>query len=216
VGSPLDALDREGVTALRAAVAQRDVDALRAVLDGRDLDPVLQHVGDGLLAVPDDPLTGNCPIRLRGRGLEGDAELVEALEGRADDLRPLPVHLEELASIMEGDPVQGGGRLDLVAERSRTGRLTRTRTSPSRTIAGCGCTRFARRVKRHGGLRGHGVRQHPRRPTRTSAPRPSCVRRFRDGLSVPEELTRFRLFTDERRRWRARTWLAGRGLRPGS
>ena len=44
-----------------------------------------------------------------------------------------------------------------------------------------------------------------------------AFRRFRDELSAyPEELTRFRLITDERRRGRARTWLAGRGLRPGS
>ena len=28
-------------------------------------------------------------------------------------LRPLPVDLEELAMILEGDPVHGGGRIDL-------------------------------------------------------------------------------------------------------
>jgi hypothetical protein len=28
-------------------------------------------------------------------------------------LRPLPVDLEELAGVLEGDPVQGGGRIDL-------------------------------------------------------------------------------------------------------
>lgn len=28
-------------------------------------------------------------------------------------LRPLPVDLEELAMILEGDPVHGGGRVDL-------------------------------------------------------------------------------------------------------
>ena len=50
---------------------------------------------------------------LARRGLEGHAELADALDGLPSELRPLAVGLEELASIREGDPVHGGGRVDL-------------------------------------------------------------------------------------------------------
>jgi len=40
-------------------------------------------------------------------------------------------------------------------------------------------------------------------------------RRFKDELAdVPDELARFQRFTDDRRRGRARQWLAESGLRP--
>ena len=106
--------DGDALRELRAAVAQKDVAALRAAVDGRALDAVLQLAGDGLLAKPDDPLARECAARLRRRRFEGDAELADALERHPRDLRPLAVDLEELASILEGDPVQGGGRIDLL------------------------------------------------------------------------------------------------------
>ena len=106
--------DGDALRELRAAVAQKDVAALCAAVDGRALDAVLQLAGDGLLAKPDDPLARECATRLRRRRFEGDAELADALEGHARDLRPLAVDLEELASILEGDPVRGGGRIDLL------------------------------------------------------------------------------------------------------
>ena len=51
-------------------------------------------------------------------GWEGDQELADSLEARLGTapsrlLRPLAVDLEELATVLEGDPIYGGGRIDL-------------------------------------------------------------------------------------------------------
>ena len=55
---------------------------------------------------------------LRQRDWAGDDELADQLDaklgsGPAPMLRPLPVDLDELADILEGDPLHGGGRIDL-------------------------------------------------------------------------------------------------------
>jgi hypothetical protein len=195
-------------------VARRDVAAIHAAVDGRDLDAVLQLAGDGLLADPADPLAPECAERLRRRGLDGDTELADALESRPSDVRPLAVDLEELASILEGDPVHGGGRIDLttgdvwhqspyddpvdddedrwlwVEAGSREGWWDMSEFAE--TIDDLA---LADRLQRA---------IHGRR----------AFRRFRDELAEhPDELTRFHLFADERQRGRARRWLAEHGLR---
>lgn len=211
--------DREALTELRAAVARRDVAAIRAAVDGRDVDAVLQLAGEGLLANPAHPLARECAERLRRRGLDGDAELADALETRPSDLRALSVDVEELASILEGDPVHGGGRIDLttgdvwhqspyddpvdeehaydedrwlwVQASSREGWW-----DMSEFTATVDDPALADRLQRA---------IHGRR----------AFRRFRDALADdPDELTRFHLFSDERQRGRARRWLADHGLRP--
>lgn len=211
--------DREALRALRAAIAQGDAAALRAALHGRDLDAVLQLAGEGLLATPHASLARDCAARLRRRGLSGDAELADALERRPTELRELAVDVEELASVTEGDPVQGGGRIDL-----RTGEIwhqsryddpedddalddgerwlwvTADSHDGWRDMA-----EFAETVT-DAALAGRLERAlHGRR----------AFRRFRDALEAhPEELTRFHLFAEERQRGRARRWLADHGLRP--
>src|SRR5437763_7273454 len=55
---------------------------------------------------------------VRQRGWDGDDELADRLEaqlgsGPAAILRALPVDLEELAGILEGDPLSVGGRIDI-------------------------------------------------------------------------------------------------------
>jgi hypothetical protein len=57
-------------------------------------------------------------LALRQRAWAGDADLADQLDaqlgsGPAPMLRPLPVDLEELAGILEGDPLNAGGRIDL-------------------------------------------------------------------------------------------------------
>ena len=57
-------------------------------------------------------------VGLRQRGWTGDDELADQLEaqlggGRAAMLRALPVDLDELAGILEGDPLSIGGRIDI-------------------------------------------------------------------------------------------------------
>lgn len=118
---------------LRGAVYRGDGPAVVTLLADPDRWPVhgLQLAGDGLLVALAGSVAGAAPLarrcveELRGRGWEGDDALAEALSaglGGAPTplLRPLPIDLEELASTLEGDPADGGGRIDL-----RTGEVWR-------------------------------------------------------------------------------------------
>ena len=116
---------KEQRSALRAAVYRGDgpavVDVLRGV--GAD-DDSLQLAGDGLIAAVMQRVDGAAELArklvvgLRQRGWDGDDELADQLEaqlgsGPAAILRALPVDLEELAGILEGDPLSIGGRIDI-------------------------------------------------------------------------------------------------------
>jgi hypothetical protein len=120
-------INREQRTQLRVAVYDGNgaelVELVRAghLLDDGD---ALQLIGDGLVAALADRVDGasrfaaDCAARLRERGWPGDDELADQLEARLGTrttpmLRPLPIDLEELAMIVEGDPMSGGGRIDL-------------------------------------------------------------------------------------------------------
>ena len=105
--------DRDTLRDLRAAVAQRDLVAIGELCSDRELDDVLQLAGDVLVDAPESALAREIAARLRRRGFDGDADLADALDGRPGDLRPVAVDLEDLASILDGDPVHGGGRIDL-------------------------------------------------------------------------------------------------------
>jgi hypothetical protein len=214
------AWDRDALQALRGAAARGDGAAIRAAVDDRNLDEVLQLAGDGLLASPADPLANECVQRLRRRGLDGDRELADALEGRPAEARPLAVDLQELSSILEGDPLQGGGLLDLatgdvwhrspyddpvdldeddlddpdrwlsVEASSEPGWWDMSEFSETVTDPA-----LAERLRR--AIHGRGA-----------------FRRFRAELDEhPDELTRFHLFADERSLGRARAWLAEHGIR---
>lgn len=116
---------REQRTRLRGAVARGDGTSLVALLrEGPWPDHALQLIGDGLAAALArrvdgvDDLAAECVAALRERGWEGDEELAAGLDSRlgagpAPLLRSLPVDLSELAAVLEGDPVEGGGRVDL-------------------------------------------------------------------------------------------------------
>jgi hypothetical protein len=63
-------------------------------------------------------LARNLVVELRQRGWDGDDDLADQLDtllgsGPAPMLRPLPVDLEELAGILEGDPLSAGGCIDI-------------------------------------------------------------------------------------------------------
>jgi hypothetical protein len=63
-------------------------------------------------------LPSNAIDALESRGWEGDLELVDQLGGALGRgptplLRPLPVDLEDLAGVLGGDPSYGGGRVDV-------------------------------------------------------------------------------------------------------
>jgi hypothetical protein len=89
-----------------------------------DGEPPWQLAGDGVAIAIGQQVDGaarvaaDCIASLRERDWIGDAELADQLDGLVGTgptplLRPLPVNLEELSEILEGDPVTAGGALDL-------------------------------------------------------------------------------------------------------
>lgn len=110
--------------ALRGAIFDADGRRVVVALSKGPWDELLQLAGDGLIislaqgvaGAPD--LARRCVEQLRGRVWEGDDDLADQLDAALGDrpapmLRPLPVDLEELAGILEGDPAHGGGQIDL-------------------------------------------------------------------------------------------------------
>ena len=88
----------------------------------------LQFFGDWVLAALEQHADGAVEAArlmiaaLQERGWEGDdvlADQFDALLGSTamPDLRPLRVDLDELAGILEGDPLNAGGRIDLTDGR---------------------------------------------------------------------------------------------------
>ena len=139
-------------------------------------------------------------------------------------LRALPVDLEELADVLEGDPLSVGGRIDIrtgevwsqaaidyVLETGEEGEDTSD--DPERWLAV------------HGGGSREGYRdmglfivsvEDPGRAERLAvAIRGRGVfRRFKDELACwPGELERWHALCEERQRGRARSWLAAAGYR---
>ena len=116
--SPVD------VPELRGATARGDVGGIRKALEGKDIHDVLQLAGAAaqvLLAVAphqSESLTIGIVQRLQLRGATGDeelaADLLARLRGEAGAGRELPVDLEELSMLLEGDPTTDeGGYVDL-------------------------------------------------------------------------------------------------------
>jgi hypothetical protein len=115
---------RVDLAALRSAIAQDDALAIAAAIEGHDPADLLQHAGAAVLAQLDrapnrlDSLAFSLLGRLQDRDLPGDKELgEELLASLRRELPPgtsLPVDLDELSTLLEGDPVSDlGGFLDL-------------------------------------------------------------------------------------------------------
>ena len=223
----------DGRAAMAAIERRPDLDTLQYAGDGLLL-AVAQGV-TGATARASEHIS-----LLRDRDLDGDEDLAVALEAMlglapAPALRDLPVDLDELSLALEGDPLLTGGRLDLrTGEVQQIGplyesdvfnefgepdddaddaeaedgpaderwlRLDSLGSQPGfhdmvaflDTVAD---ERLATRLDRALGGRG-------------------AFRRFKDELAdVLDELARFYRYTDDRRRGRARQWLAESGLRP--
>jgi len=224
---------------LRGAVYRGDAGSLVGILK-REAWPenALQLIGDGLLGMFQAPTEGineaarRCVAALWDRGWEGDADLAAGLEaalgsGPVPLLRPLPVDLEELAGVLEGDPVNGGGRIDLrtgdvwpqpaieYAEEAEDEDENEEEDDDEQRWLWVECegSREGYRdmelfiaalddtdqVNRLGiAISGRGA-----------------FRRFKDQLSRwPELLERWYAFSEDRQRGRARAWLAGEGYAP--
>ncbi|MFC9839316.1 UPF0158 family protein [Rhodococcus sp. NPDC127530] len=189
---------------------------------------ILQTVGDALLTAIGEHRDGareaaaECAAALRVRDWEGDDVLADQLEAALGTsptplLRPLAVDLDELSSLLEGDPVYGGGRIDL-----RTGD-----TWPAMIADDL----FANDDPDHwlsvyceGSRAGYRDMESfidsvtdpdlADRLTIAITGR-GAFRRFKDVLApTPDEFHRYRLFSEERSRGRARQWLADQGYRP--
>ena len=227
-------IDRVQRTQLRAAVNTGDGTKVVALvqtlhlLDGGDL----QLIGDGLVAALIERVDGaaetaaDCATRLRERGWFGDDELADQLEARlgthpAPMLRPLPVDLEQLAMILEGDPVSGGGRIDrqtgevwpqpAIEYAVEIGEEPEDEDSDRWLWVDC----MGSSDGYHDMQEFIDTRTDPDWADRLSIAIQGrgAFRRFKDVLSrSPDELDEFHAFTDERQRGRARAWLAGEGI----
>jgi hypothetical protein len=226
---------KEKRSALRAAVFRGDgpavVDLLRGVGAYGDS---LQLAGDGLIAALVQrvdgaaELAGELVVALRRRGWEGDDELADQLDallgGGPAMLRGLPVDLEELAGILEGDPLSVGGRIDI-----RTGEVWPRAAIEYAVETGDEDEDTADDPERWLAVHGEGSREgyrdmeqfiasveDPGRAERLAIAIRGRVafRRFKDELARwPGELERWHAFSEERQRGRARSWLAAAGYR---
>ncbi|MFR9803900.1 UPF0158 family protein [Pseudonocardia sp. RS010] len=230
---------RDWLRQLRGAVYRGDGAAIVGLLAAGEPLPVWQLIGDGVATALAHRVDGaarlaaDCATALRGRDWIGDVELAEQLDGLAGTgpmplLRPLSVDLELLTEILEGDPLTTRGALDLqtgevwprlaieYAEEDgvdveapdfEDGDRFRWVDGDSRdgyrdmvdfidTVADA---RLGERLR--DAIRGRGA-----------------FRRFADtlGRSSQDELSRWFEWSGERKRGRARAWLADVGCRVAS
>jgi len=195
----------------------------------------LQLIGDGLLAAVCDGADGSaelahgCVTALRGRDWDGDRELADALDaalgsGPTPMLRPLPVDLEELATVVEGDPVHGGGRIDLrsgevwpqstIEYAVEVGDIDENDDDPERWLwVHCEGSRDGYRdMEWFIDDLDDGVMADALARAITGR---GAFRRFKDRLSErPDLISRWYAFSNDRQRGRARSWLAAVGYTP--
>ncbi|GAB7030896.1 UPF0158 family protein [Streptomyces sp. NPDC021749] len=223
----------DGLRAVRSALDTLDGAALFAALRRGPVREVLQMAGDGVAEAAARGLPGAAEMAaaflgaLRERGFRGDEELAHRLRTVTGDaatplLRPIPVDMEMLAMLLEGDPAEFGGRLDLstgecrpaFADELEPGLEAEEANDPERWLCvpalgsragyrdmelfidGLGDAALADRLRIAIGGRG-------------------AFRRFKDALGHDERSwRRYLRFCDERQRGRARAWLAEEGYCP--
>ena len=233
---------QEQRSALRAAVYRGDGPAVVHLLQGGAgaYDDALQLAGDGLSAAVMQHVDGALELgrrfmlALRQRGWAGDADLADQLDaqlgsGPAPMLRPLRVDLEELAGILEGDPLNAGGRIDLT-----TGEVWPQAAIEYALEAGEQDEDTADDRERWLSVDNEGSREayrdmesfiasveDPGRAERLARAIDGrgAFRRFKDELARwPGELERWYGLSEERQRGLARSWLTAAGYRvlPGA
>jgi hypothetical protein len=220
---------------LRGAIARGDVAGIRKALEGHDIGDVLQLAGTAAQVAlragrgEGEALATSVMERLRMRGAPGDeelaADLLAALRGEQPEGRLLPVDLEEVAMLLEGDPMSGeGGYVDLrigevvphlltdeaevgedaVDVEEEPGRWLRVPCEGSRAgwedmrtyAAGLPQSRLSEELL--GAIEGQGA-----------------FRRFGDIVRRQGLLESWRAFSEDRQRGRARAFLAENGIRAG-
>lgn len=120
--NPEEELSTERRISLRVKVPAEDGTAVVEMTGPAVPENGLQAFGDWVLAALEHHADGAAEAArlmiaaLRERDWDGDdvlADQLDALLGSSASLRPLPVDLDELAGILEGDPMYCGGRVDL-------------------------------------------------------------------------------------------------------
>lgn len=219
---------------LRGAIHRDDGESVVAWLADRSWGDLLQHAGDGLLVALAEGVAGAperataCAEALRARGWTGDDELADQLEARrggaAPMLRPLPVDLDELAGTLEGDPREPEGRIDRRTGEVWPGALVDPVVSEIDTGDEDDDPERWLRVDNVGSRDGY--RDMVRYAEDVTDPDVAdrllialdgrgAFRRFRDVLDRwPDRVDSWRTFAAERRRGRARAWLADEGYSP--
>ena len=225
---------RNAGTTLRSLVARRDSAHLVARLQSEPWPAhCLQLIGDGVLAALEDGVRDGGEVarevvsRLRDRRWEGDEELARQLESGLGTqpsplLRPVPTDLEDLSMVLEGDPVHGGGVVDL-----ETGEVWPEFTLEESAQLDEEDLDDGERwlwVAPQGSRDGYRDMEDfiAKLDDEDVADRLSIAisgrgafRRFKDTLARwPELMTEWHAFSDDRQRGRARRWLADHGYRP--
>jgi hypothetical protein len=233
------AVDLTPERTLRAALYRGDGAAVMTVLtgDGRGLlQSMPQLVGDGLVCAlaaqlsAAQQLAAELVAGLRRRAWDGDAELADQLDPPTPDpgqppLQPLHmIDLEQLAAILEGDPRDGGGRIDLTTGEVWPqpafdyGDLTDDEEDEDEDTS-----RWLRVD-----CEGSRASYHDMAEFITTIPDPDLADRlelaihgkgafgrFENQLAHhPRAFDRWFTFSAERQRGRARQWLASNGYRP--
>jgi hypothetical protein len=170
---------------------------------------------------------GNLIGALRERDWEGDDVLADQLEallttGDIPGLKPLPVSLDELAGVLEGDPLQGGGRIELATGQVWPDAPFEYRSELSEEEED-ELEDPDKWLWVHSEGSRDGYRDMQRFIQTVSDPDQAdrldiaitgrgAFRRFKDVLAQwPEELDRWYAFSTERQYGRARAWLADAG-----
>jgi len=200
-----------------------------------DGEPPWQLAGDGVAIALSQhvdgarPVAADCIASLRERGWIGDAELADQLDGLAGTgptplLRPLRVDLELVSEILEGDPLTAGGALDL-----HTGEVWPRSvmedgldveapdfddTDRFRWVDGDSRDGYRDMVDFIGTVRDQRLADRLSDAIRGRG----AFRRFTGTLDreSADELSRWFEFAGERKRGRARAWLADIGFRVAS
>jgi Uncharacterised protein family (UPF0158) len=219
---------------VRRVLYDGDGGAALAVARSLGLEGPLQMVGELVLLALDHnaseaaEFAAQCSGALRVRGCDGDEELADAIDAargigsfEATPLEQLPVDLERLADLIDGGPDSAGGRLDLTngevwpefvfedsfdeddGEDAADRWLPVWPTGSRRAyddMVDFAATRPDQRLRERldRALDGRGA-----------------FRRFKDVVFAwPGDREDWLVFAEDRRRGRAREWLADAGYRP--
>jgi hypothetical protein len=221
----------DALGALRVACHTADGSSLLALLRTHGCGSVAQQGGDALTAavlrgVPGAcQAAGECAAVLRARDWPGDEVLAGQLDAAAEGaiclLRPLPVDLEELSGLLEGDPAWGGGRIDLATGECWPAAIEIEEVGDEEgwddserwlSVPSAGSRDAYRDLEDFITTLGDQVLAGF---LSIAIQGPGAFRRFKDMLATsPVQLQRYWLFSAERQYGRARAWLADHGYRP--